>query len=199
MLGPTLFLIYINDIVLNVKSEIRLFADDILLYRTIKNRIDHELLQENLNTLTKWAKVWLMEFNIPKCNILQISMHLAKRNFTYKMNDIPLNTVLEHDYLGVHLHHKLSWRPHVDHICNKASRLLGFLKRNLHSSPVQIKEYLYKQLLLRSLPSSTVQPSGTLNYYLTDIKKIEMIQHRAVRFVLNKPWHNTIMIASQKC
>ena len=186
VLGPTLFLIYINDIVLNVKSEIRLFADDILLYRTIKNPNDHELLQEDLNTLTKWAKVWLMEFNIPKCNILQISMHLAKRNFTYKMNDIPLNTVLEHDYLGVRLHHKLSWRPHVDHICNKASRLLGFLKRNLHSSPMQIKEYLYKQLLLPSIEycSAIWDP-----YYLTDIKKIEMIQHRAVRFVLNKPWH----------
>ena len=127
-----------------------------------------------------------MEFNIPKCNILQISMHLAKRNFTYKMNEIPLNTVLEHDYLGVRLHHKLSWRPHVDHICNKASQLLGFLKRNLHSSPVQIKEYLYKQLLLPSIEycSAIWDP-----YYLTDIKKIEMIQYRVVRFVLNKPWH----------
>ena len=95
-------------------------------------------------------------------------------------------TVLERDYLGVRLHHKLSWRPHVDHICNKASRLLGFLKRNLHSSPVQIKEYLYKQLLLPSIEycSAIWDP-----YYLTDIKKIEMIQHRVVRFVLNKPWH----------
>ena len=81
-------------------------------------------------------------------------MHLT----TYKMNDIPLNTVLEHDYyLGVHLHHKLLWRPHVDHICNKASRLLGFLKRNLHSSPINIFTSSYY-----SLPSSTVQPSGTL-------------------------------------
>ena len=53
VLGPTLFLIYINDIVLNVKSEMRLFADDILLYRTIKNPNDHEILQEDLNTLTK--------------------------------------------------------------------------------------------------------------------------------------------------
>ena len=92
----------------------------------------------HINTLTKWAKVWLMEFNILKCNILQISMHLTKRNFTYKMNDISLNAVLEHDYLGVRLHHKLSWRPHVDHICNKASGLLGFLKRNLHSSNQRI-------------------------------------------------------------
>ena len=151
MLGPTLFLIYINDIVLSVKSEIRLFADDILMYKTIKNSNDHEILQEDLNTLTRWADTeadtWLMEFNIPKCNVLQISTCVTKKNFTYKMNDIPLNTVLEQNYLGIRLaiHHKLSWRPHVDHICNKASQILGFLKRSLYSSSVQIKEYLYKQ------------------------------------------------------
>ena len=71
-------------------------------------------------------------------------------------------------------------------IMNLTIRLLGFLKRNLHSSPMQIKEYLYKQLLLPSIEycSAIWDP-----YYLTDIKKIEMIQHRAVRFVLNKPWH----------
>ena len=79
MLGPTLFLIYINDIVLNVKSEIQLFADDILMYKTIKNSNDHETLQEDLNTLTRWADTWLMEFNIPKCNVLQISTCVTKK------------------------------------------------------------------------------------------------------------------------
>ena len=98
-------------------------------------------------------------YNIPKCNVLQISTCVTKKNFTYKMNDIPLNTVLEQNYLGIRLHHKLSWRPHVDHICNKASQILGFLKRNLYSSSVQIKEYLYKQLLLLL---NTVQLFGTL-------------------------------------
>ena len=129
------------------------------------------------------------EFNIPKCNILQISTHLAKRNFTYKMSDIPLNTVLEHDYLGVCLHHKLSWRPYyVDCMCNKASRLLGFLKRNLYSSPAHIKEYLYKQLLLPSIEYCLAIWDP---YHQTDIKKIEMVQHHAVRFVLNKSWHKS--------
>ena len=130
-----------------------------------------------------------MEFNIPKCNILQISTHFAKRNFTYKMSDIPLNTVLEHDYLGVRLHHKLSWRPHVDRMCNKASRLLGFLNEtyiaHLHKSKNISTSSCY------SLLSSTVQPSRTLITKLIYIKKIEMVQHRAVRFVLNKPWHKS--------
>ena len=54
-LGPVLFLIYINDIAINVQSEIQLFADDILLHRAIKTPSDHEILQNDLNTLTKWA------------------------------------------------------------------------------------------------------------------------------------------------
>ena len=79
VLGPTLFLIYINDIVLNVKSEIRLFADDILMYKTIKNSNDHEILQEDLNTLKRWADTWLMKFNNPKFNVLQISTCVTKK------------------------------------------------------------------------------------------------------------------------
>ena len=117
----------------------------------------------------KWANVWLMEFNLPKCNILQIATRVTKRNFTYKMNYIPLNTVLEHDYLGVRLHHKLSWRPHFDHICNKASRLLlGFLKWNLHTVAHQYKS---KNIFTNScsLPLSTVQP-WNLTTWLTSKK-----------------------------
>ena len=65
VLGPVLFL-YINDITINIHSEIKLFADDILLYRPIKISNNHKILQDDLNTLTKWADHWLMEFNIPK-------------------------------------------------------------------------------------------------------------------------------------
>ena len=70
VLGPVLFLIYINDIVTNIKSEIRLFADDILLYKTIATPNDHRVLQNDLNLLTQWANSWLMEFNIHKCSII---------------------------------------------------------------------------------------------------------------------------------
>jgi len=101
------------------------------------------------------------------------------------MSNIPLDTVLEHNYLGIRLHHKLSWDPHVNYICNKANRLLGFLKRNLYNAPLQIKEHVYKQLLLPSIEycSAIWDP-----YHQTSINKLEMIQHYAARFVLNKPW-----------
>ena len=65
VLGPVLFLMYVNDIGLNIHGEIRLFADDILLYQPIRTPDDHLQLQEDLNTLTKWASDWKMTFNIP--------------------------------------------------------------------------------------------------------------------------------------
>ena len=64
--------------------------------------------------------------------------HHNKSTFIYKMSDIPLATVLEHNYVGIRFHHKLSWDPHINYICNKANRLLGFLKRNLHNAPSEI-------------------------------------------------------------
>ena len=185
VLGPVLFLIYINDIAINIKSEIRLFADDILLYKVIALPTDHLILQNDLDTLTKWAKDWLMEFNIPKCSILQFTLHQHKCCFTYKMSGVPLSTVLEHNYLGIRLHHKLSWDPHINYICSKASQLLGFLKRALCTAPLEIKDYLYKQLLLPSIEYCSVIWDP---HHSTSIYKLEITQHRAARFVLNKPW-----------
>ena len=73
VLGPLLFLCYINDLPLHVDSHIRLFADDCLLYRTIRNHGDHLLLQKDLDALTLWTKTWGMSFNANKCYILPIN------------------------------------------------------------------------------------------------------------------------------
>ena len=149
-----------------------LHADDIFLYKTIKTSDDHQILQNDLNALTKWSTDWLMDFNISKCKILQITTHHNKSSFTYKMFDTPLDTVLEHNYLRIRLHHKLSWEPHINYICTKANRLLGFLKRNLQYAPIEIKEHVYKQLLLPSLEycSAIWDP-----HHQTSITKLEMI------------------------
>jgi len=96
------------------------------------------------------------------------------------MSNIPLATVLEHNYLGIRLHHKLSWDPHVNYIYNSASWIPK------KKSPVEIKEHVYKQLVLPSIEycSAIWDP-----YHHASVHKLEMIQHRAAHFVLNKPWH----------
>jgi len=126
-----------------------------------------------------------MLFNTSKCNIIQFSTSHNKSKFTYTMNNTPLTTVEEHDYLGVRPHHHMSWKPHIDRICNKANQLLHFLRQNLSKSSTKIKDYMYKQLLL---PTTEYCSSIWDPLHQSDISKLEMIQYRAARFVLSKPW-----------
>ena len=67
VLGPLLFLVYINDLPLVVNSQIRLFADDALIYRKVENIHDARQLQHDLDNLVNWEQHWSMEFNPDKC------------------------------------------------------------------------------------------------------------------------------------
>ena len=73
VMGPLLFLIFINDIANNIQSKIRLFADDCLPYHNIKTTDDCGILQNDLDPLVEWTKTWGMKFNVKKCNVLSIT------------------------------------------------------------------------------------------------------------------------------
>jgi len=66
VLSPLLFLLYLNDITADIKSDIQLFADDYILYRTISSPHDRTILQEDINILHSWTKTWQMQFNSNK-------------------------------------------------------------------------------------------------------------------------------------
>jgi hypothetical protein len=72
VLGPILFLCHINDLPDSVKSSVRLFADDCLLYRETNTQGDHDILQQDLTDLESWAEKWGMRFNAKKCYILSM-------------------------------------------------------------------------------------------------------------------------------
>ena len=74
VLGPMLFLLYINDINNAITSQIKLFADDSVLYRNIHNQNDQVILQNDLDTISSWAEKWLMKLNINKCSVLSITL-----------------------------------------------------------------------------------------------------------------------------
>ena len=136
VLGPTLFLIYINDIAENIKSNIRLFADDCVVYRQIDSTQDHVILQEDLNNLFDWSNTWQMKFNVDKCVIMNIGNLKIKAKHEYKMNNQILETVKHHPYLGVELTDNMKYNNHINTITSKASRVLGFVKRQVYHIPL---------------------------------------------------------------
>jgi low affinity Fe/Cu permease len=85
VLGPTLFLVFINDIADNLHSTARVFADDCVIYRPINTEQDHQLMQEDLDPLVGWSDTWQMEFNVSKCAIMQTTNKRSKTDFPYKM------------------------------------------------------------------------------------------------------------------
>ena len=93
VLGPTLFLIYINDIAENINLNIRLLADDCVVYRQIDSLQDHVILQEDLNHLFDWSNTWQMKFNVDICVIINIGNLKIKSKHEYKMNNQILETV----------------------------------------------------------------------------------------------------------
>ena len=70
VLGPSLFLTYINDLPAGIKSKVRLFADDTMYSKTIKKAEDQRALQEDLDSLTTWEEQWSMDFHPQKCSTL---------------------------------------------------------------------------------------------------------------------------------
>ena len=127
VLGPTLFLIYINDIVGDIKSNIRLFADDTIMYRQVISPADHRILQQDLDRLTSWACLWQMEFNVKKCYHISLTNKRAVVMLPYDMHGQVLEHVTSYDYLGVRLTSKLNWKEHCDETSNKANRSLGLV------------------------------------------------------------------------
>ena len=177
VLGPLLFLCHINDLPDCVSSSVRLFADDCLLYRSIKSESDHQALQTDLGNLEKWASDWGMSFNASKCYILSVQ---KKSSHFYQLNNTILKEVSSNPYLGVTISSDLKWSEHINNVCSRASSTLGFVRRNLRHCPIQTRRTAYQ-----SLVRSTLEYASTIwdPYLQGDISKLERVQRQAVRFI----------------
>ena len=86
VLGPCLFLLYINDMPDMIQSNIRLFADDTIMYLTVSNQTDCQALQADLNKLETWESEWLMAFNPDKCEVIRITNKKTPTLFNYTLH-----------------------------------------------------------------------------------------------------------------
>ena len=95
VLGPVLFLIFINDLLDNIRSSVRLFADDSVLYRNIHSLQDCLALQEDLTSLGQWEADWQMKFNAAKCHSMRVTRHQHHKQilFDYSLHNQTLENV----------------------------------------------------------------------------------------------------------
>lgn len=179
VLGPLLFLAYINDLPSGIQSHVRLFADDCIVYRVINNIGDTDILQNDLDKLVKWENDWQMSFNASKCLQMKITHKKKPVQTKYKLGNVTLEEVQHHPYLGVELSKGLSWATHIDQTSLKANKMLGLVKRNLHSCSTRTKDIAYKSLIRPKLEfcAAIWDPQ-----HKSDQDKLERIQRRAARF-----------------
>ena len=153
ILGPLLFIIFINDIVKEIHSNIRLFADDTSLYIVVDFPDSAaQILNLDLERLYNWAVQWLVKFNPIKTESLLFSRRVNLQDHpTLFFNDVPIQEVVSHKHLGVYLSQRCDWQKHIDFIKEKAwSRinLLRMLKFTINRKSLETIYFAYIRSLL---------------------------------------------------
>jgi len=147
ILGPLLFLLYVNDIGVCIESQTRLFADDCTIFRDVAGREDCEALQSDLHHLYQWAHKWQLHLNLSKCKALCISNKRMPPTYTYHLNGVSLEWVDSFTYLRVKITHKLCWSEHVTSAAAKANRILSLLRRSMYGCSEEAKKRAYVALV----------------------------------------------------
>lgn len=178
VLGPLLFLIYINDMPPQVTSTLRLFADDSLLYRTITSNKDIAMLQNDLDSLASWASKWQMRFNVSKCEHASIisGPHITS---AYTLGGKQVKQVPTFKYLGVTIDESLSFNPQVELTCKKSTNSLHMLMRSLKNANIRTKTLAYSTICRPTLEYACTTWSPRL---ARQVAALEAVNRKAFRW-----------------
>lgn len=182
VLGPLLFLVYVNDIADNIDTSVtvKMFADDCVVYRTVRNTCDQVSLNENFCKIAEWCERWRMVINYSKTCALTVTHKKYPLSFAYHVKDKCIKTVNEVKYLGLHLNSKLNWETHIDSTTAKAYKKLCYLRRKLGPCDSSVKLSAYKSLIRPVLEYASIVWDP---YLIKDIGKVERIQRLSARFI----------------
>ncbi|BHF82677.1 hypothetical protein SprV_0802581600 [Sparganum proliferum] len=129
VLGPTLFIIYVNDCVSELNCDVAMFADDVKLWSVIRTEFYEERLQADLTRLEKWSQDWLLPFNVTKCNVLRVGRTRSLSRRVYHLNGIPLQEVDSQKDLGVWVTASLKPSLHCSKVAKSAMSVVYLVKR----------------------------------------------------------------------
>ena len=194
VLGPLLFLVYINDLEKDIKSNVKFFADDTMLYSIVKDPTQSASdLNHDLEKINQWANQWKMAFNPdPNKQANEVLFSCKTKSVDHpqiSFNGFPVVQVKETKHLGLVLQFKLNFEKHLFEKMKKAKRIIGMIKHLNYLLPLKTLNQMYKSLVRPHLDycdiiyhiPQTVHPQSvgggiTLNCHM---ERVKQIQHQA--------------------
>lgn len=183
VLGPLLFILYINDITSAVEfANIRLFADDTCLFIEVDNREEAaNMIERDLAGIEQWADRWLVDFGAHKTKSLTISRKPdPNRNRQVSFKGHLVEEVQSHTHLGIELTHNLTWNSHIDTVETKARKRLSMLLPLKFKLDRKSIEMMFNAFVLSTMFYGIELWGG---HYDTSLQKLEQIIVDGMRLV----------------
>ena len=182
ILGPLLFLIYINDLPNELKFNAKLFADDTSLFTIVKDRTESaNILSNELSEISKWAYDWKNFFNPDSCKSAQEVLFSRKKKTqshpAISLNNIQFERTSYQKHLGLLLDEKLNFKQHVDSAILKMNKGISVIKKLRHSLPRKSLLTIYKAFLRPLVDYGDIVYDQPQNESLCE--KIESVQYKA--------------------
>ena len=178
VLGPILFVIYINDMPEVISNSCKLFADDAKIFGDV-SKLEVNL-QSDIDNLHDWSVTWQLPLNIEKCKCL----HIGRRNpgISYNINNFDLENVTNQKDLGIIVDSELKFHLQTDAAVKKANRILGIISKTIHTKSETTIPLLYTSLVRPHLEYANVVWGPK---YKLDQQKVERVQRRATKLIEN--------------
>ena len=181
VLGPILFIVYINDLLDSLNSDGLLFADDAKIFTHITSKEDALKLQADIDLLEDWSKQWLLKFNPDKCHVLTLGKFENTRHTErYRIYGNELEHVFEEKDLGVTIDSELTFDDHICLKVKKANMMVGLIRRSFSFLSCNLFKMLYTAFVRPHLEYGQAIWSPHLKKHIT---LIENVQIRATKLV----------------
>lgn len=181
VLGPILFIVYINDLLEDIKADGLLFADDAKIFKQISSSDDALVLQSDIGSLEEWSRKWLLTFHPDKCHVLTTGkFENIRHTHRYKVNNVELDHVFEEKDLGVVIDSELNFDEHISSKVNKANAIMGLIRRSFTFLDCDLFKRLYTTFVRPHLEYAQAVWSPHL---VKHVNMLENVQIRATKLV----------------
>ena len=181
VLGPLLFLLFVNELPNWIKTSMKMFADDAKLWSTVTSMSDSQVIQTDLDSLVEWSEKWLLKFNVEKCKVLHIGHDIDTKYFLRDdTGQVEIRAVEEEKDLGVYFTKDLKPSKQCIVSAAKARRVIGMVQRNFRKLDRKDFLLIYKTYIRPHLEYCVQAWSPHLE---KDIEVLEKVQKDAIRLL----------------